>query len=102
MQNATGDACGSHEFGDASTTEGPPHAAVSHANPSSVSNGDWGVGDSAVVGAADGDDVDSTDEHAATAPTLTTAATTQVTVRSRDSAARSAMRSCLPNSPNNV
>jgi hypothetical protein len=36
------EALGSHEFGEASATEGPPQAAVSQANPSDVSNG--GVG----------------------------------------------------------
>lgn len=38
--STTGAAPGSQEFGDASPIDGPPHAAVNHATPSSVRNGD--------------------------------------------------------------
>jgi hypothetical protein len=46
MQSATLVAPGSHEFGEASITDGLPQAAVSHAKPSDVSNGRVGLWDS--------------------------------------------------------
>lgn len=46
MHSATFDALGSHEFGEASTTDGLPHAAVIHAKPSDVSKGGVGFADS--------------------------------------------------------
>src|SRR3954463_10532457 len=53
MQSATLVAPGSHEFGEASITDGLPQAAVSHEKPSDVSNGRvglWGLFDVAPVG----------------------------------------------------
>jgi hypothetical protein len=59
--SATFDAPGSHELGEASMTDGLPHAAVSHAKPSAVAKGGVGLADSldmpAVVGGAVGAEV---------------------------------------------
>src|SRR3954464_1779093 len=115
MQSATLVAPGSHEFGEASITDGLPQAAVSHAKPSDVSNGRVGLWDSFDVAPVGCGVVGAGRAQATRAVQMIASATSAIVpeaaVRARREVGSScgglgecvatAMRSCLPHRDNN-
>lgn len=96
MHRATFDAPGSHEFGDASITDGLPHAAFSHAKPSDVSKGGVGFCDSLDV-TAGGGGIGAGRAHPTSAVPITANATSAIVPETTAGVRRdvgSAMRSC--------